>query len=43
MLDLNGWGGITGGFGVVGENDNERRVIDLCTERVLYIGNTLST
>ena len=43
---LNGWvgdrmrAGITGGFGVLGENDNGRRVIDFCADRGLYVLNT---
>ena len=32
--------GITGGFGVLGENDNGRRVISLCAERRLSVSNT---
>ena len=32
---------ITGGFGVPGENDNDRRVVDFCAERELCIGNIL--
>ena len=31
---------ITGWFGVLGENDNRRRVIDICAERGLYVSNT---
>ena len=27
-------------FGVPGENDNGRRVVKLCAERGLYVGNT---
>ena len=44
--DLNGWigdktrTGITGDFGVSGENDNGTRVEDLCAERGLCVGNT---
>ena len=44
--DLNGWigdrmrAGITGTFGVTGENDNGRRVVVLFAERVLCMGNT---
>ena len=48
--DLNGWIGdrtrasITGAFGVPGENDNSRRVVEFCEERGLCVGNTfLST
>ena len=43
---LDGWVGdrlrvgITGGFGVPGENDNDRRVIDFCAERGLSVSNT---
>ena len=46
--DLNGWVGdrvrvgITGSFGILGENDNGRRVIDFCAERGLCVGNTYS-
>ena len=32
--------GITGLFGILGENDNGRRVVDFCTERELHMGNT---
>ena len=32
--------GITGGLGVLGENDNGRRVTDFCAERELCVGNT---
>ena len=44
--DLNGWigdrvrAGITGAFGVPGENENGRRVVEFCAERGLYVGNT---
>ena len=44
--DLNGWVvnrlrvGITGGFGVPGENDNGKRVIDFLAERRLSVSNT---
>ena len=44
--DLNGWigdrtrDGITGAFGVPGENDNGIRVVELCAERGLCVGNT---
>ena len=37
--DLNGWigdrrrAGITGAFGVLGENDNGKRVVEFCAER----------
>ena len=43
--DLNGWVGdimsavIIGAFKVAGENDDGRRVIDLCAERELCVGN----
>ena len=43
--DLNGWiedrkrAGITGAFGVPGENDNGRRVVEFCEERRLCVGN----
>ena len=32
--------GITGGFGILEENDNGMRVIDFCSERGLCVGNT---
>ena len=35
--------GMTVGFGVPGENDNGRRVIDFCAERRLCVSDTLST
>ena len=40
--DLGRWirDGITGAFGVPGENDNGRRVVEFCKERGLYVGNT---
>ena len=44
--DLNGWigdqkrDGITGGFGVAGENENGRKVIDFCEERGMCVSNT---
>ena len=44
--DLNGWieertrAGITGAFGVPGENDKGREVVEFCTERGLCLGNT---
>ena len=44
--DLNGWiedrtrTGIPGAFGVSGENDNSRRVVEFCEERGLCVGNT---
>ena len=31
---------ITGAFGVTGENDNTRRVMEFCAERGLCVGNT---
>ena len=43
--DLNGWIGdrvrasITGAFGVPGENDNERRVVEFYAERGMCVGN----
>ena len=43
--DLNRWigdrmrDGIIGAFGVPGENDNDRRVVEFCAERGLYVGN----
>ena len=44
--DMNGWigdrvvrAGITGAFGVPGENDNGRRVVGFCAERGLCAGN----
>ena len=45
LRDLNRWigdsvrAGITGAFGDPGENNN-RRVVDFCAERVLCVGNT---
>ena len=44
--DLNGWigartrVGITYAFGVPGENDNDRRVMEFCAERGLCVANT---
>ena len=44
LRDLNGWvedrmrEGITGAFGVSGENDNGRRMMEFCTERRLCVG-----
>ena len=44
--DLNGFkgdrtrAGITGTFGVPGENDNSRRVVEFRAERGLCVGNT---
>ena len=32
--------GIIGAFGVPGENDNERRVVELCAKRGLCVDNT---
>ena len=46
LEDLNGWigartrAGITGAFGVSGQNDNGRRVVVFCAERGLCVGNT---
>ena len=46
MGDLNGWigdrarAGITGAFRVQRENDNGRRMVELCVERGLCMGNT---
>ena len=46
LVDLNGWIGyrvrasISGAFGVPGENDNGRRVVEFCAERGLCVGNT---
>ena len=46
MGDLNRWigdrvrGGITGDFGVPGENKNGRRVVELCAERGTCVGTT---
>ena len=43
---LNGWigdrtrAGITGAFGVPGENDNSRRVVEFCAEKGLCVGNS---
>ena len=34
--------GITDNFGVPGENENWRRVVEFCTERGLCVGNTYS-
>ena len=31
---------ITSAFGVPGENDNRRRVVELCAEKGLCVGNT---
>ena len=44
--DLNGWIGdrtkasITDAFGVPGDNDNGRRVVEVCAEIGLCVGNT---
>ena len=37
--DLNGWtgAGITGAFGVPGENDNDGRIVEFCAERGLCV------
>ena len=46
--DLNRWigdrrrAGITGAFGVPGENDNCRGVVEFCEERGLCVSNTYS-
>ena len=32
--------GIPSAFEVLGENDNERRMIDFCAEKRLHVGNT---
>ena len=32
--------GITGAFGVPGENDNGRRVVEFCAKRGLCVSNT---
>ena len=43
--DLNGWTGdrtrtgITSCFVVSGEHDNDRRVVEICAERDLCVGN----
>ena len=43
---LNGWigdrvrAGITGAYGVPGENKNGRRVVEFCAEMGLCVGNT---
>ena len=43
---LNGWigdrtrAGITGAFGVLGEHNNGRRVVEFCAERGICVGNT---
>ena len=43
---INGWIGdrtrarITGAFGVPGENDKGRRVVEFCEERELCVSNT---
>ena len=34
--------GITGDFGVPGENENGRRVVEFCIEKGLCVGNILS-
>ena len=45
LRDLNGWigdrtkVGITSAFGVPGENDNGRRVVEFCEEKGVYVGN----
>ena len=46
MGELNRWigdrmrVGITGVFGVSGENDNGRRVVEFCAESEVCVGNT---
>ena len=46
LVDLNGYVkdrmrvGITGAFGVPGEKDEGRRVIDFCVEKELSVSNT---
>ena len=46
LVDLNGWVGdrirvdLKGAFGVLGENDNERRVVKFCAKRGLCVDNT---
>ena len=32
--------GITGAFGVLSENNNERRVVEFCAERGMHVGKT---
>ena len=45
--NLNGWigdrvrTGITGAFGIPGDNDNDRRVVEFWAERVVCVGNIL--
>ena len=48
--DLNGWignrmrAGITGAFGVTGENENGRRVVEFCVERgCMWVTHTSNT
>ena len=44
--DLNRWignrtrAGLTGAYGVPGENDNDRRMVEFCAERGLCVDNT---
>ena len=46
LRDVNGWigdrtrAGISGAFGIAGENDNDRRVVEFCEERGLCVSNT---
>ena len=46
LRNLNGWigdrtrAGVTSAFGVPGENDNYRRIVDFCEESGLCVGNT---
>ena len=40
MSNICGRVGITGAFGVPGENDNGRGAVEFCAERGLRIGNT---
>ena len=39
MLEDRSRVGVTSGFGVPGENDNGRMIIDLFVKRVLYVSN----
>ena len=46
FLDLNGWiedgmrVGIAGDFGVAGEYNNGRKVVEFCAETGMYVSNT---
>ena len=46
LEDLNGWigdrvrAGITCAFGIPGENENGRRVVEFCAERGMFVNNT---